>query len=48
MLAGMGTLSGEVVYLKNLDQTIHELKEQIATSGERKKGKTPLGNRDGP
>ncbi|OIT39306.1 hypothetical protein A4A49_36299 [Nicotiana attenuata] len=48
LIADVGALSGEVLALKQLDQVVLELKEQITNSRENQKDKAPATDDDGP
>ncbi|OIT36293.1 hypothetical protein A4A49_64830, partial [Nicotiana attenuata] len=48
LIANVGTLSGEVLALKQLDQVVLELKEQMTNSRENQKDKAPATDDDGP
>ncbi|XP_070031857.1 uncharacterized protein [Nicotiana tomentosiformis] len=45
LIVDVGALSGEVSNLKYLDQTVHELKEQLSNSRNLHKDKSPLQNK---
>nr|XP_016447594.1 PREDICTED: uncharacterized protein LOC107772617 [Nicotiana tabacum] len=48
LIVDVGALSGEVSNLKYLDQTVHELKEQLSNSRNLHKDKSPLQNKCEP